>query len=166
MALPDRPTTLTPIESEWGQAVHDWTFAPKGADLHSDTTRTVSTTPGKLHLDIASEDPAGFLDAANDRVVMPAGSEGLYVIFLIMNSVNGTSGDEARVYLYLNGSSYVNTIEDSAGGVNVAVAISTLIPLTAGDIIEAYGQKKGSGTNPTVRVKSLRMIRVGNEYGA
>lgn len=168
MPLPDRPVTLTDIESAWGQAVHDWTFAPKGADLTTVTTRVVNTTVGgqHCHLDVATDDPAGFLDAANDQAVVPAGADGLYIIFLRLNTVNGTAGDVTRAYIYLNGSPYASSVEDNAGGTNVTVSVSTFIPLTAGDILRVYAQKKGSGTDPTVKVLDLRFIRQGNEYGA
>ena len=166
MPLPDRPVANTTIDSEWGQAVHDWTFAPKGAELTTVTTTTVSTTPGGVHLDVATDDPAGFLDAVNDRVVVPTGGDGLYHIILKLDSVSGTAGDYTRAYLYLNGTAYASAIEENAGGVHIAVTVPALIPLTAGDILRVYAQLRGSGTHPTVKTESLRFIRVGNEYGA
>jgi hypothetical protein len=168
MPLPDRPVASTTIDSDWGQAVHDWTFAPKGCDLTTVTTRTVDTTNGglKCHLDVATDDPAGFLDAANDRAIVPAGADGLYLISLILNSVNGTAGDITRAYIYVNGVGAIHSIEDNNGGTNIRVNVTTLIALTAGDILEVYAMKRGSGTNPTVYVVALRLLRMGNEYGA
>ncbi len=166
MPLPDRPVSLTTIDSEWGQAVHDWTFAPKGCEVYSTTTSTVSTTASKLNMDLVGDDPGGFLDAANDQVVVPSDGDGLYLIFVLVNSVNGATTVVSRAYLYLNGTPYANSLEDSEGGTNVRITIGTLIPLTAGDILTVYGQKKNSGTSPDMKVLALRMIRVGNEYGA
>lgn len=168
MTLPSRPVTHTTIDSAWGQAVHDWTFAPTGAELTTSTTRTVGTTAGGFHchLDVATEDPAGFLDAANDQAEVPAGADGLYLMILRLNSVNGTAGDLTRAIIYVNGSPYASATEENAGGTNVTVTVPVLIPLTAGDIIRVYAQKKGAGTDPTVKVLDLRFIRVGNEYGA
>ncbi len=168
MPLPDRPVANTTIDSEWGQAVHDWTFAPKGAELSTATTRTVGTTAGGFHchLDVATDDPGGFLDAANDQAVVPAGGDGLYLMILKLDSVGGTAGDFTRAYIYVNGSPYASAIEENAGGTHIAVTVPSLLPLTAGDIIRVYAQKKGAGTDPTVHVESLRFIRVGNEYGA
>ncbi len=168
MPLPDRPVANTTIDSEWGQAVHDWTFAPKGAELTTATTRVVNNTTGGQHcfLDVATEDPAGFLDAANNQAVWPAGSDGLYAVFLKLDTVGGTAGDQTRAYIYINGTAYASGLEDNDGGIHVPVTVSTLLPFTAGDVLQVFAQKRGSGTNPTVRVESLRFIRVGNEYGA
>lgn len=165
MPLPSRPVANTTIDSEWGQAVHDWTFAPKGCDL-SGTTRTVSTTAGGLSLNIsvANDDPGGWLDT--NAAVCPTDGAGLYLVILVVNSVNGTAGDQTRAYIYLNGVSYATAIEDNAGGTNITVTVPALIPLTAGDVVSARAQKKGSGTDPTVQCKSLRIVALGFEYGA
>jgi hypothetical protein len=168
MPLPSRPVANTTIDSAWGQAVHDWTFAPKGADLTTATTRTVDTTVGgqHVHLDVAVDDPAGFLDSGNDRAVVPAGADGLYLIILKLDSVGGSVGDVTRAYIRINGTNYASALEDNAGGTHVPVTVVTFLALSALDVIEVYAQKKGSGTNPTVFTEALRFIRVGNEYGA
>jgi hypothetical protein len=165
MPLPDRPVAGADIETEWGQAVHDYTFAPKGCQLHG-TTRTVTTTSGQLDLSVADDDPGGFLNAVNDRAVVPSGGEGLYFLDVVMNSVNGDVGDAVRLYVYINGTVWKQQLEDSFGGVNVRIAATGLVALTAGDLITVFGQKKGSGTNPTVYVISFQLMRVGAEYGA
>lgn len=168
MTLPDRPVSAADIETEWGQAVHDYTFAPKGADLTTITTRVVNTTVGgqHCHLDVATDDPGGFLDAVNDQAVVPTGGEGLYLMILKLDSVGGTAGDFTRAFIYLNGVAYASAIEENAGGTHIAVTVPALLPLTALDVIRVYAQKKGSGTDPTVKVESLRFIRQGAEYGA
>jgi hypothetical protein len=166
MPLPTRPVANTTIDSEWGQAVHDYTFAPAGCDL-SGGTRTVSNSVGglKLGLTIATDDPGGYLVAGNAAEV-PAGGEGLYYMLLVVDSVNGTVGDQTRAFIYLNGAIYTHALEDSQGGTHIRVSVPAFIALTAGDQITAYAQRKGSGTDPTVYVQSLKMVRLGAEFGA
>lgn len=168
MTLPDRPVDDAEIATDWGQAVHDYVFAPKGCDLTTATTRVVNATAGgqHCHLDVATDDPGGFLDAPNDQAVVPTGGEGLYLIDLALNTVNGTAGDQTRAYIYINGVQWKSGIEDNAGGVNVSVTVTGMHALVAGDIITVTAQKKGSGTNPTVKVTSLQLVRLGAELGA
>lgn len=165
MPLPSRPVANTTIDSAWGQAVHDWTFAPKGADL-SGTTRTVSNSAGGLglNLSVANEDPGGWL--GTNQAIVPTDGAGLYLIILKVNSVNGTAGDFTRAYIYINGTAYASAIEENAGGTNIAVTCPTILALTAGDAITCRAQKKGSGTDPTVNVEALRIVALGFEYGA
>src|SRR5690349_10082019 len=106
MAIPTRPVSGASIESEWGQQVHDYTFAPAGCELTTATTRVVNGTPGgqHCHLDVATDDPGGYLDAAGDQAVIPAAGAGLYTVFLALDSVNGSAGDgfQTRAYIYVN----------------------------------------------------------------
>lgn len=170
MPLPDRPVGAAPVEAVWGQAVHDYTFAPTGFDLDTATSRVVNETPGgqKCHLDTVNEDPAGFLDAANDQAEVPTGAEGLYMLHVTLNSVSGSAGDGymTRVIIYLNGGNIASGLEDNAGGTNVPVTAFTVVELVAGDILTIYAQRRGGGTNPTVTVTSFKGVRIGSEFGA
>ncbi len=166
MPLPDRPVANTTIESDWGQQIHDWTFAPKGCDLTSSAGQTVSATLAHLNLDTATEDPGGFLNAAGDEAEVPTGGDGLYLVALSLNVINGDAGTYTRGYLFLNGSSYAADVAENEAGLNVTISITTPLTLSAGDILQAWAKRMSSGTNPTVTVNYLRMFRVGNEYGA
>lgn len=167
MPLPTRPVDAADIETEWGQQVHDYTFAPKGCEV-SGGSRTVSNVTGGLRIsfDTAVNDPGGFHDVVAGNLTVPTGGEGLYIMFLVVDSVNGTTGDETRAFLYINGVARAHSLEDNAGGTHIRITVSVLAQLTAGDIITAYAQKKGTGTNPTVYVESLRIARIGADYGA
>ena len=165
MPLPDRPVAGADIETDWGQQVHDYTFAPKGCKI-SGATRTVNTTPDVVDLSVADADPGGFLDALNDRLEVPTGGEGLYQVGVRLNSVNGDAGTQTRVYINLNGSNYASAIEDNDGGVNIVVALTIPMELAAGDLLKIYGQRRGTGTNPTVHVLEFTLIRLGAEFGA
>ncbi len=166
MPIPDRPVANTTIDSEWGQAVHDWTFAPKGAHLKYNSTTTKNSTPAMIPLNTAISDPGGWLDAANNRAIVPAGADGLYLVVLVVDSVNGDIGDGTRAFINLNGSAINRQVEDSEGGTHIKVTVVALLPLTAGDILQAWCARVGSGTAPTVYVDHYQFLRLGNEYGA
>jgi hypothetical protein len=168
MAIPDRPVAAAAIETEWGQAVHDYTFAPSGCSVHSSSGTSCGTTSTALQLDTVDDDPGGYLDAANDRIEVPTGGEGLYSVYVQGNSVNGSAGTgfQTRCQLVVNGSVVSTGIEDNNGATNVVVPISWVGDLAAGDLLTVTGQRKGAGTNPSVSVTHLVMYRVGSELGA
>jgi hypothetical protein len=166
MPLPTRPVSGASIESVWGQEIHDWTFAPKGADLTSSAGQTVSATLAHLNLDTATDDPGGFLNAAGDEAEVPTGGDGLYLACLSLNVVNGDAGKYTRGYLFLNGTSYAADTVENEGGLNVTITITTPVTLSAGDILQAWAKRTAAGTNPTVTVNYLRLVRIGSEYGA
>ena len=168
MPLPDRPVANTTMDSEWGQAVHDYTFAPSGCKVHGASNSSVGTTPSKMPLTIADDDPGGFLDAANNQVEIPTDKGGLYVTYIQGNSVNGSAGAgfQSRILIYLNGAEVAQGINDNAGGTNVSIPVTYWGELSAGDILSVYGQRRGGGTNPDLQVVSMIVLRVGAEFGA
>ena len=149
MPLPDRPVTITTIDSEWGQAVHDYTFAPKGCDVYSTTVNNPDMTPDDSYLDLVYDDPGGgFLDAANNQVEVPTGGEGLYFVDVRVNAVNGGANTQTRAYIYLNGSPWRSGLEDNNGGTNVVVGVGGIINLTAGDTLQLPGPAERLGYRP------------------
>lgn len=166
MTLPSRPVANTTIDSEWGQAVHDWTFAPAGAHVRNSGTVTKNSTPGILPLTEAVDDPGGWLDAANNQVIVPADKGGLYLVVLVIDSVNGTAGDGTRAFISLNGGLINRALEDSEGGTHIKVTVVALLPLTPGDILQGWCARKGSGTAPTVYIDAYQFLRLGDGYGA
>jgi hypothetical protein len=167
MPLPDRPVSGEVIAVDWGQEIHDRVLAAKGAEVNTGTTRTVSTTAAKCHLDVAVSDPGSFLDGLNDQVEVPTGGEGLYLITFTLDSVNGDTTSATRAHLYLNGSSVRQATESNEGAVHVSVTVTSLVALTAGDILSVFAQYRGtSGTNPTVQVTTFQLIRLTDDYGA
>lgn len=168
MPLPDRPVSAAAIESEWGQAVHDYTFAPSGCTVHGATNTSVGSSLSKMSLSTADDDPGGYLNAANNRLVVPTGHEGLYAVFLKARSVNGSAGAgfQTRASIYKNGSGVAFDNDDNAGATNVIVTVIWIGDVSAGDIFEVYAQKRGSGTAPDVTVDALTIVRLGAELGA
>ena len=166
MPIPTRPVSGAAIASEWGQAVHDDTFAPKGFSAHSATSAAVGSAFVGVHFDVADDDPGGWLDAVNDRAVAPADSDGLYWCSAIINTVNGTDGDLTMGAIYVNGAVTLTGTAPSDGGTNVPVSVNGPLTITAGDIIQIKGRKRGSGSNPTLTLTHFSIVRVGREYGA
>lgn len=169
MPIPDRPVAAAAIETEWGQAVHDYTFAPSGARVHSSVANTnIGTTFSQVSLNVVDDDPGGYLDAAFHRIEIPAGHEGLYTVHLRALTVNGSAGagNQTRVSLRINGTDQTYGNEDNAGAVNVPVTVTWVGELAAGDLITVFAQRKGAGSNVDVIVSSLILYRIGAELGA
>ncbi len=168
MTAPDRPVDGAEIATDWGQQVHDFTFAPSGFSVHGAANNTVGTSFSKMPLAVAYEDPGGFLDGANNQIEIPTDRGGLYSGFVTMNTANGSAGAgfSTRSVLRVNGSDVASAKEDNNGGSNVKFSIDFLVVLAAGDILTIYSQRIGAGTSPDVTVELFNAIRVGYEFGA
>jgi hypothetical protein len=167
MPLPDRPVDGAEIATDWGQEIHDYTFAPSGAWVHG-AVGNVSSAFSKHVLATVDEDPGGFLDAANNQVEIPTGKEGLYTVFVQMHTVNGSAGAGygTRAVLRLNGADVSYGKEENNGATNITFSIIWVGVLAAGDILSVYSQRIGAGTNPDVNVDAFVLYRVGAEFGA
>jgi hypothetical protein len=165
MPLPSRPVSGTTIDSEWGQAVHDYTFAPSGCQASGGTT-TVGTSTVQLPIDTAVDDPGGFVDIAGDRIVIPTDKDGLYNLSLSADTVTGATTSRTRVYIRVNGTGIGQSTDDNEGGTHVQLALNRTRQLTAGDIVTAHAIKLGTGTSPSVSVTELMIVRLGAELGA
>ncbi len=167
MPLPDRPVANTTIDSEWGQAVHDWTFAPTGTWLQSSATTSCGTSFTQLRLDQAIQDPGGWMDASPlpGVAVVPSGADGLYVVICRVVTVSGTAGNATQGLISVNGASLTlgNAVND--GGVAVNFTLSDFLALSAGDQITVSARKIG-GSNPSCTVGSLALFRIGDTVGA
>ncbi len=168
MTTPTRPVDAAEIETDWGQQVHDFTFAPSGCSVSGAINNTVGSTYSKMALANVFDDPGGFLDAANNQVVIPTDRGGLYSANLQMNTVNGSAGSGfgTRTQLRLNGAAIAVGFEQNNAGTNVPFSCSWVGILAAGDILTVYSQKVGGGTAPDVQVIDLLLYRVGAELGA
>ena len=164
MPLPDRPVSAASIESVWGQAIHDYTFAPAGVSCQTGSTTTVGTTYLGLDLDTAIDDPGGYLDVANTQIEVPTGGEGIYihtVNFIVSSSVDG------QIILAgyaLNGSITSRAVITGETGSTVQGNISEILTLTAGDILDYRAKRVGA---PNVGVQcTVNLARIGADYGA
>jgi hypothetical protein len=163
MPDPTRPVTGAPIESEWGGAVHDAVFTPRGVRVAGGASTAVGTTLEQLQLNTAVDDPGGWL--ASDSITLPSGSDGLYTVFLDAQTDNGSVGERTRVQLRVNGAGVQTFFIDNNGTTAETDARSFLVPLSAGDVVNVYAGKTG-GTDPDVLVRALAIIRIGSELGA
>lgn len=167
MTLPTRPVAHASIESAWGQAIHDYTFGPAGCRVHSTSTVNVNVTPiNTCHIDVADADPGGYMDAANDRLVVPTNGAGLYSYAFRVTSTNGTTGDTVRAILYLNGGFISSWIENCITSTQIVVSGAGHIVLTAGDILTIGVQRSGGATLPVASLTQLSIVRIGADYGA
>ena len=163
MPDPTRPVTGAPIESEWGGAIHDAVFTPRGVRVAGGASTAVGTTLEQLQLNTAVDDPGGWL--ASDSITLPSGSDGLYTVFLDAQTDNGSVGERTRVQLRVNGAGVQTFFIDNNGTTAETDARSFLVPLSAGDVVNVYAGKTG-GTDPDVLVRALAIIRIGSELGA
>lgn len=168
MPLPDRPVEGAEVETEWGQAVHDYVFAPSGFKVHGATNTAVGTSFSKHALASVDEDPGGYLDAANNQIEVVTGGDGLWVLFIELNTVNGGagSGNGSRTALRLNSTNIAWGKEDNNGATNVTYNVTWVGLLSGGDILNIWSQKIGSGTAPDITVNSFVGVRLGAEFGA
>lgn len=163
MPAPTRPTASATIATDWGQAVHDATFAPKGCKVRGAEV-SVSTTPEQLPLDEALSDPGGFLDEPTNSLIIPSGADGLYQ--LIARGRGDESSAVIRIYAYLNGAETTRGSSEGDGSNAVPINLQDMFELVAGDQITFWAERIGSSSDPNVRITEAFLIRVGYEFGA
>jgi hypothetical protein len=116
---------------------------------------TAISAVGALDLNTADSDPAGFLDAANDRLVVPAGKAGLYFFSVTVN-VAGATGN----YRWS-----LNTPDGNIGAVGNHTTANAFNQTWAGLVDLAVGgtvQITNVSANPSAcLITRLSMIRVG-----
>lgn len=165
---PTRPVDGAEIATEWGQAVHDGVFAPHGVEVSgADVSQLAgSLTLRTLPLDTAVDDPGGWLDAPNDRLVVPADHGGQYLCLAWVRTDEGAATDETRAFLYVNGAEVARQTVGQEGAAAIPCKIVDLVSLTAGDLIQVKTYQIGTGTRATVGVVSLKLMWQGHELGA
>lgn len=163
MPDPTRPVDGAATETEWGQAVHDAVFTPRGVRVSGGATVAVGTTFEQLQLNTAVDDPGGWL--ASDKITLPSGATGLYEYWLEVRTDNGDADQRTRVQLRINGVSTKSFFIDQDGTTSITDGRSGLLSLDALDEITVYAAKTG-GVDPDVEVLSLAILRRGTEVGA
>lgn len=160
MPDPTRPVAGAPIDTDWGQQIHDRVFQPKGVRCHNAGTQSVGTTFEQLQIDIVDDDPGGWLD--DDKYIVPTGAAGLYAYWLRV-SANGSDGEAIRIELRLNGTadSSIPFVMDAGTSV---FSMAGIIDLSAGDELEVYA-KTSSGTSTTV-IRQFDLVIQGTSIGA
>jgi hypothetical protein len=168
MPIPDRPVDGAEIATEWGQEIHDRTFAPKGTNLRNTTGVTVAdNTQVALPITGVIDDPGGWYDSTNHRAEAPADAEGLYICSVVFGTDDLDEASEVRGYVEVNGALAFMTTEAGQGTTAIQMAAVALLVIAAGDQITCAARKIGTaGASITVTLRSLSLIRIGAELGA
>lgn len=167
MPIPTRPVTAAAVAAEWGQQIHDYTFAPAGCIAEGNpVTMLTGNAYRDLPLDITVEDPGGYHDAGAHKIEVPADGAGLYHIILWASTVDGSAADETGIVVRLNGSEIARTQAGQEGATAVTLGVSLVEPLTVGDEITLRVRQIGAGARADVHVRSLTVVRIGAELGA
>lgn len=163
MPDPTRPVAGAPIDTDWGQQIHDRVFTPKGSRVAGGSATAVGTTLEQLQLNTAVDDPGGWL--SSDSLTVPSGGTGLYLYSLDVQTDNGSVGERTRVQLRVNGVGVKTFFIDNNGTTAETDERSGLLPLNAGDVVNVYAAKTG-GTDPDVLVLALALLITATEVGA
>lgn len=168
MPVPDRPVSLASVDSVWGQQVHDYTFAPAGCRCTGgDVAAPSSDAWATLPIDTASEDPGGYVDTSGNRLEVPAGGAGLYLVIIRAASDDGDASDFAQFRLMINGAEFVRSpTRPQQGATVVSEYLTTSAPLEVGDLVTVQGRQIGSGTRAALSLTNLQIVRLGFELGA
>lgn len=161
MPDPTRPVADAPIDTDWGQQVHDRVFQPPGVMAHqaSGGASSVGATYEQLGIDTADDDPGGWL--GSDELEVPTARGGLYDADLLI-AADGDNNEACRVELRVNGTGYVSP-RFPLESTQIMYPISTRILLSAGDIITVWAR---ASATTAVRVESISLILVGTSIGA
>lgn len=169
MDVPTRPVASADIETQWGQAIHDATFAPGGCLAKSGSPRTMGAgNPSsflKLNLDDALDDPGGYLAAASDQIEVPTNGGGLYLWLVAWNTDNGEDGGETNVQLRINGDAVAAGQIGQEGAVAVKQATFWAGVLSDADVLSVYARQIGTGDRADVHVIHSLLTRLGAELG-
>ena len=165
---PTRPVTGAVIASDWGQAVHDYTFAPAGAIAHGGTSVPMLAAGAyrRLRLDVADEDPGGYIDVPGDKAVIPTDGGGLYLCQVVIESDNGGTADETNPRLQVNGVDVARDQEANEGATAIVLNITWVGVLAAGDEVYVRCRQIGSDDRADVVIESFVLLRLGDEVGA
>src|SRR5262245_19659343 len=160
MPDPTRPVAGAPIDTDWGQQIHDRVFQPKGSRDHAGTGMgsSVGGTYEQLVIDTADDDPAGWL--GSDELEVPTGAGGLYSYYLRCNA-DGSDGEAVRIEIRVNGTGYVSprfALDSSV----VSVPINGLIDLSAGDVLTVFAR---ASDTTSVRITQFDLVIQGTSIG-
>ena len=161
---PTRPVAGADTATDWGQAIHDYTFAPAGTRARGSTAQSVSTTAEQLLLDDPLEDPGGWLDDTFNRLVVPTDRGGIYTLACRVTSDNSSA--TTRAVVKVNGSENVVGAAEGSGSTAITVNLADILTLSVGDELTIWAERRGSGSDPDVVVREIALVRLGDELGA
>jgi hypothetical protein len=157
--IPTRPVAGAPIVSAWGGDVHDRIYTPAGVIVSGPASIGV-TAQITVQLATVAYGNAAFLDAANNRLVVPAGLSGLYAILAELNATNTVSW--TRFLVRRNGATFGTGQNVQGMGNSAAYAsIAGLIALADGDTIDFTGQCD-AGDAADLQATRIALVRIGD----
>jgi hypothetical protein len=162
MPDPTRPVAGAPIDTDWGQQVHDRVFQPKGVRVSGDV-QAIGLSAAQCDLSNIVDDPGGWM--SGDTATVPSGAGGLYSWGLRVSSDDGDVGEWTNVTLRINGVNHVLLRIHSEGSTIQHGAVADIVELAAGDTITVFAAKSG-GPNHNVTVMSLQFVLIGTSIGA
>jgi hypothetical protein len=165
MPTPTEPVSGATIASAWGSSIHNYVYNPAGFIGSGDpVTMLTAQAYRDLPLD-ATSDPGSWYDAGNDRAIVPNDGAGLYLIVATCISDGGATTGTTGVVLRRNGSEIGRAQADNEGSNDVGLTVVAVEALEEGDIISMRGRNLGTGTLPSVRIRRLTILKLGNEIG-
>lgn len=165
MPDPTRPVAGAPIDTDWGQRVHDQTFTPQGTRVAGGAASGVGTTLEQLNLNTAIDDPGGWL--ASDALTVPADAGGVYLFALSGTSSGGTAGStNTRLTLRVNGAEVARAQHENEGASAIRLNMAGVLALDAGDVLTVYARNSSASPEADVEVTELALVRLGTELGA
>jgi hypothetical protein len=162
MPVPTRPSTGGPVESVWGQEVHDRIFLPAGGIFRGGAA--VGVAPAKCKL-TALSDPGGWL-SGGDTLVCPADAEGVYLVAASMR-IELTAGGAASVVgqLAIAGATFEPSYYLPSAPLAVNLQFSpVLLPVAVGQQVYLAGLSPAA--NVLFYALTLDLIRVGGTLAA
>lgn len=167
MPIPDRPVDAAEIATEWGQEIHDRTFAPKGTSLVGAGVSAADNTEVAIPITGVTQDPGGWYDSGAHLAEVPPDAEGLYLMSALFATDDLDETASCRCYIHVNGALTHMATEAGQGGTAIQIPVNGHLVLAAGDQITVTGRKIGTaGGAVIISLVNLSLIRVGSEYGA
>ncbi len=160
MPDPTRPVAGAPIDTDWGQQIHDRVFQPPGVRARHNTTQTVGTTFEQLGCNTADDDPGGWL--ASDTLTVPTGRGGLYA-FWIKVAANDTDTRSFRIEFRVNGTAIGSQRYEHAGTF-ISVSFAGMVELAAGDQLEVWA--RNSTGSASMGLAQFDFLMQGTSVGA
>lgn len=164
MPDPTRPAADAPIDTDWGQQIHDAVFTPKGTSVAGGVASGVNATLEQLQLNTAVDDPGGWLAA--DALTVPAGAGGLYQWALRAQSEDGDAAGNTRLVLKVNGAEVARAQHEQEGASPIVLNMAGIMSLAAGDVLTIWARNSDGSPEASVLVQSFVIVRIGSELGA
>lgn len=160
--IPTRPAGGQVIATAWGQDIHDRAYTPKGVSVNGAVVAGI-TAVTLLPIDARVDGDAAYMDAAGDRIVIPATMSGLYLILLAAYAQNTLSW--ARVRVFRNGSAASPGMTTRGQGTTQAgLSLALVLTLADGDALQVQADADSADT-ADMKIDRLTVLRIGDSLG-